>query len=151
VLVKSFIGLRNQMAMKPVLAAAVLVSPDQKDRVAFRVEREGNAPKPPAASNRNSFIFASREPLIRKRVEFGTEVRERRAFLSSEAFELHPEVYADLDENCSVQRGWQPGITLRRHRFGWVRTETAPPKIQSQLQKINPTPIKSTTYPPNLT
>jgi len=44
VLVKSFVGLRYEPAIKFLLAAARLVSRNRKDRVAFRVEREGDAP-----------------------------------------------------------------------------------------------------------
>jgi len=44
VLIKSFVGLGYELAIKSLLAAARLVSRDQKDRVAFRVEREGDAP-----------------------------------------------------------------------------------------------------------
>ena len=43
VLIKSFVGLGYELAIKSLLAAARLVSRDQKDRVAFRVEGEGDA------------------------------------------------------------------------------------------------------------
>jgi len=39
-----FVGLCYELAVKSLLAAARLVSRDQKDRVPFRVEREGHAP-----------------------------------------------------------------------------------------------------------
>ena len=42
-LIKSFVGLCYELSIKSLLAAARLVSRDQKDRVAFWVEREGNA------------------------------------------------------------------------------------------------------------
>jgi hypothetical protein len=44
VLIKSFVGLCYELAIKSLLGAARLVSRDQKDRVAFRIEREGDAP-----------------------------------------------------------------------------------------------------------
>ena len=43
-LIKSFVGLCYELAIKSLVAAARLVSRDQKDRVALRVEREGDAP-----------------------------------------------------------------------------------------------------------
>ncbi len=43
-LIKSFVGFGYEPAIKSLLAAPRLVSRDQKDRVAFRVEREGDAP-----------------------------------------------------------------------------------------------------------
>jgi hypothetical protein len=42
--IKSFVSLCCELAIKSLLAAARLVSRDPKDRVAFRVEREGDAP-----------------------------------------------------------------------------------------------------------
>ena len=43
-LIESFVGLCYELAIKSLLAAARLVSRDQQDRVAFPVEREGDAP-----------------------------------------------------------------------------------------------------------
>ena len=43
-LIKSFVGPCYELAVKSLLAAARLVSRDQKYRVASRVEREGDAP-----------------------------------------------------------------------------------------------------------
>ena len=43
-LIKSFVGLCYELAIKPLLAAARLVSSDQKNGIAFTVEREGDAP-----------------------------------------------------------------------------------------------------------
>jgi hypothetical protein len=44
VLIKSFVGLCYEMAIKSLLAATRFVSRDQKDRVALWVERESDAP-----------------------------------------------------------------------------------------------------------
>jgi hypothetical protein len=43
VLIKSFVGLCNELTIESLIAAARLVSRDQKDRVAFRIEHEGDA------------------------------------------------------------------------------------------------------------
>jgi hypothetical protein len=50
-----------ELAIKSLLAAARLVSRDEKDGFASRVEREGYVQTPSAALKRNSFIFAWRE------------------------------------------------------------------------------------------
>jgi hypothetical protein len=43
VVVESFVGLCYEPSIKSLLAAARLVPRDQKNRFAFRVEREGDA------------------------------------------------------------------------------------------------------------
>jgi hypothetical protein len=47
VLIKSFVGLCYELAIESLLAATLLVSRDQKNRIAVRVERESNAPDRP--------------------------------------------------------------------------------------------------------
>ena len=56
--IKSFVSLCYELAIKPLLAAARLVARDQKDRVAFRVERKATRQTPSAASKRNSIRVA---------------------------------------------------------------------------------------------
>ena len=53
----------QQIALKAHLSGSALVTARQQDGFALRIEGVGYTHAPPSASNRNSFMFAWREPL----------------------------------------------------------------------------------------
>jgi hypothetical protein len=105
--VETVVGPTEQFAIEALFTAPGFVARDQEDTLAPRIEGKGYLHSPSAALNRNSFIFAWREPfsvsdarspqLRPELLEQAGQSQNLRPYVFVQREELRSEFIADLN------------------------------------------------------